>query len=207
MDTSDHTTISLKRCNKCGDTKSPSEFRYTPQSRYKDKLHSWCKSCERSERKQRYSKNKSIVLAKSKEYRAANPEREKEWSRNWLQRNLDKHRTKQHNYRSRQRSLPSTFTNADWVVALNYFNGGCAYCGNPPSFFDQTSVLHQEHHIPVNSGGAYTPDNIIPACQSCNLSKNDKDATDWCVAKFGKRKAQRILNRIKEYLATHKGES
>ena len=40
-------------------------------------------------------------------------------------------------------------------------------------------VLHQEHFIPLSKGGEYTHNNIIPACKSCNSSKQDTDFFEW----------------------------
>jgi 5-methylcytosine-specific restriction endonuclease McrA len=67
--------------------------------------------------------------------------------------------------------------------------------------FDRNTVLHQEHHIPVAKGGGYTPNNILPACQSCNLSKGSRDPVEWLVNQFGQRKANAILKRIEGYFA------
>jgi len=39
----------------------------------------------------------------------------------------------------------------------------CAYCGMPAN--------HVDHVIPVCEGGSYSPDNLVAACQKCNLKK------------------------------------
>ncbi len=109
-----------------------------------------------------------------------------------------------HIRRSRKKLLPATFTTNDWQYALDYFHGVCAYCGNPPSMFDNDSVLHQEHFRALSKGGGYTPDNIIPACQNCNISKKDRDAKEWLIWKFGKRKTKVILTKIQNYLSQFK---
>jgi len=43
------------------------------------------------------------------------------------------------------------------------FGGECAYCGAPATTWD--------HIIPVAGGGRTEPNNIVPACMSCNSRK------------------------------------
>lgn len=132
-------------------------------------------------------------------WRIKNPQRRKESMQRWVKNNPAKVRAGQHKYRARKRELPATFTAQDWQYALEYFHGCCAYCGNPPSLFDRFTVLQQEHFISVDNGGGYIPPNIIPGCQSCNLSKRHTPALDWLISKFGKRKANQIYKRIQDY--------
>lgn len=75
--------------------------------------------------------------------------------------------------RTRKMCLPSTLQFQDWLECLEYFSYSCAYCGS--SF----GTLTQDHVIPIVSGGGYTVDNIVPACCSCNSSKNAKEFTEW----------------------------
>lgn len=43
----------------------------------------------------------------------------------------------------------------------------CQYCGSHPP----AVVLHADHIIPVADGGQNTEDNLITACEACNLGK------------------------------------
>lgn len=52
------------------------------------------------------------------------------------------------------------------------FDNACAYCGC-------TSDLHMDHFLPLSFGNALTLGNAVPACRSCNLSKNASDPSDW----------------------------
>jgi 5-methylcytosine-specific restriction endonuclease McrA len=74
--------------------------------------------------------------------------------------------------RARVAGLDSTFTVEDWAACLEFFGNSCAYCG-------VTGKLHQEHVIPVEQGGPYVSDNIVPACGSCNSSKKTKPLDEW----------------------------
>ena len=58
------------------------------------------------------------------------------------------------------------------MYCKEYFNYSCAYCGN-------TNNLTQEHVIPVTKGGSYSKNNIIPACITCNCSKQNEDINIW----------------------------
>lgn len=76
----------------------------------------------------------------------------------------------------------------------NYFLGHCAYCGKKLK-----EGFHHDHFIPFSKGGAYTPDNIVPACPSCNYSKHNRDPYSWVCQHFGQ--GQMILLIIEAYFA------
>lgn len=54
---------------------------------------------------------------------------------------------------------------------LDTFKGLCAYCPSPAATWD--------HVVPITKGGLTTPDNILPACASCNSSKGNRDLYRW----------------------------
>lgn len=62
----------------------------------------------------------------------------------------------------------------EWKRVVADFDGKCAYCG-------ELGELHQDHFVPHSKGGAYTKKNIVPACQSCNSSKSNKNPLDWLI--------------------------
>ena len=119
-------------------------------------------------------------------------------------RERDKRRIEAHKQRSRKRSLPCEYTETQWQHALNYWHGCCAYCGNQPGLFDYNQTLHQDHYIPLSN-----PDcpgtviaNMLPSCQSCNLSKGNKNPIKWLTEKLGTRKAKIKLAEIETYFAS-----
>ena len=111
--------------------------------------------------KKYYEKNKERLFYKGKVWRKNNKDKVNESKRKSNQKR-----------RSLERNLASTFTTDQWQQCLAHFNHQCAYCGSKES-------LEQEHVVPVSVGGHYTADNIIPACKSCNSSKNNKIMQDW----------------------------
>jgi 5-methylcytosine-specific restriction endonuclease McrA len=56
-------------------------------------------------------------------------------------------------------------------VLLEQFAGRCAYCPAPATTWD--------HIVPVSLGGLTEPGNIVPACGSCNSSKNARPLDEW----------------------------
>jgi 5-methylcytosine-specific restriction endonuclease McrA len=112
--------------------------------------------------KKYYFENKERIKAAVKQYRLKNKEKTKV--------------SKVISYNRREaikKSLEHTFTKKEWLACLNYFNNKCAYCGS------ESSMLQQDHVIPVSKNGPYVLDNIVPACGSCNSSKNNKLISDW----------------------------
>lgn len=152
--------------------------------------------------RQRYWDDPDKNRIKSKLYRENNRDELKEKNKIWRIKHPDNVRINNQRRTARKRDLPSTLTEQNWQHALAHFHGCCAYCSNPPSLFDLHTILHQEHHKPLSKGGGYTPDNILPACQSCNLSKRAKSPEIWLIERFGKRKAKVILKRIQDYFAS-----
>jgi 5-methylcytosine-specific restriction endonuclease McrA len=48
----------------------------------------------------------------------------------------------------------------------------CRYCGKTAG---DGVVLHLDHVEPVAAGGEATEDDLITACDECNLGKSDRD--------------------------------
>ena len=86
---------------------------------------------------------------------------------------------------SRNRRARKLATRGEWVLTAAWeaglfkaYDNKCAFCG-----FDclQDRYGHPtlEHLIPLSRGGAHQPDNIVPACSSCNDSKQHKVLGEW----------------------------
>jgi 5-methylcytosine-specific restriction endonuclease McrA len=85
---------------------------------------------------------------------------------------------KTHRHRASKRALLAEWTEQDWKECLEYFGHCCVYCGR------SDIELQQEHLIPIDgsrlpddlqgTGGTF-PANMVPACQTCNASKGNKD--------------------------------
>ena len=106
------------------------------------------------------------------EYRQINKEAIHKYSKEYSREHLVERCVLAEKRRARKRLLPATLTAEQWEKIKKAFDGKCAYCG-------EEKPLQQEHFVALSKGGEYTHNNIIPSCQSCNCSKNDKSFFDW----------------------------
>ena len=56
---------------------------------------------------------------------------------------------------------------------INAWDGACAYCGCKPE------KITLDHVNPKANGGMTVRSNLVPACASCNVSKNHCDVWQW----------------------------
>ena len=214
--------IPMRKCSVCGEEFPRTKEYFNQQTSSKDGLRNYCKKChvtsvakwnkEHPERVRENSrkktatyraKNRDKVLAGTRDWRARNPNKIKEYRDNHRPAFVIYTQTR----RARKRSLPDTFTLKDWEFALNYFNHCCAVCGNQLNGLFHTAAA--DHWIPLSSPDCpgTVPTNIIPLCHGvngCNNSKAYHHPEDWLVKRYGKRKAKPILKRIHDYFASIK---
>jgi 5-methylcytosine-specific restriction endonuclease McrA len=111
-----------------------------------------------------------------KNYDLANKERIKKRCRIWYQLNRAKAIDKARRYDARKRAsrkaalTPACFADVGGRFAV--FNNCCAYCGSKDR-------LEVDHVVALSRGGLDEPSNIIPACRSCNGSKNARPIESW----------------------------
>lgn len=84
--------------------------------------------------------------------------------------------------RYKRRGAEGKHTQKEWEKCVKYFNNSCAYCG-------ATEKLSKDHVIPISKGGHNCISNIVPACRTCNSSKQDRDLQEFSV----KEKVQKII--------------
>ena len=146
-----------------------------------------------------YCRCKRCASERQKPYAKAFYHRHPDAQRRWRKANPEYRRVSDQRRRAARRLLETSFTSRDWRKAIEYWNGVCAYCGKGPGLFDVHLTLQQDHYIPASKGGGYIPRNIVPACQSCNLSKSDTDPVEWITKRFGKRRGAQIIAAIQTY--------
>ncbi len=211
--------MQYKTCTKCGKELPATTEYFSSRKDSKDGMRDQCKECikerekqyreENKEKVKEYWKqyreeNKEKIKKYKKQYREENKEKVKEYSKQYYEENKEyyKRYKKQYNKehpevrtkakqkrRALKFNLPSTLTVDQWNETKEYFNNRCAYCGKEKS-------LAQEHFVPLSKGGEYTHNNIIPACRSCNSSKNNKDFFEWYPQQpyYSKEREQKILD-------------
>lgn len=189
---------SCRTCKECAN--KIKREKYTP-----DKARAYRESHKEELKRKKheyYEANKSEISEKHKNYYRSNVSRFRELSQKWKKNNPDKLRRisrrryekiKDHHKvitrrwkqehkearnlswqkrRSKKNQLPSTLTLDQWEYIKKCFDNKCAYCG-------KRRKLTQDHFVPVQLGGGYTKENIIPCCQSCNSSKSSKLFQEW----------------------------
>lgn len=125
----------------------------------------------------RYAARADVSRANSRAWRRKNPERVKaHWDR-WHAENPSTPEYEQARWnRRRARLLDQRSTGvseAEWDCIVDMFGGACAYC------LRTDTRLTRDHVQPLAAGGLDVPDNVVPACLSCNSSKRDQALPMW----------------------------
>jgi hypothetical protein len=76
---------------------------------------------------------------------------------------------RQHAHARKRGVKPVPYAGQQFLTEL--FAGRCAFCGSEATTWD--------HLIPVTRRGETTPGNVVPACASCNSSKNNRELFAW----------------------------
>ena len=155
-----------------------------------------CKQCIKKYNHERYLNNRDEILEISKLYNLEHREAKLAYHREYYHKNKEADHARCKRYantergrkiinlasrvatarrRERLRKIKKDFTLKDWKDCLEYFDNKCAYCGT------ELDNLTIEHFIPISSFGETIKTNIIPACKSCNCSKNRHDFNEWYI--------------------------
>lgn len=150
----------------------------------------WEENKERFKEKYRlyYLENGEKIKERTRIYRKNNHDKRNEAERAWRLRNPGEANIRAHRRSAKIRELPRNYSIEEWKILTRHFDNKCAYCG-------EEKPLQQDHFVPVVKGGEYTINNIIPACKSCNCSKNDRDFFEWYPRQkfYSKKREQKIL--------------
>lgn len=159
-----------------------------------------------------YEKNRDAILEKGKEYRSRNKDHYSAYNKKYRKKHKEHYnkyfkryykenpqvfKRARHRRLSKEKESLQTFTNEQWECVKSHFGNSCSYCGmtesEHKSAFDE--VLHQDHFVPLSTGGDYTHDNIVPACRSCNCSKGNKSFFKWYLTHehYSEKREKKIL--------------
>lgn len=182
-----------KRCSDCGEIKKLGLFRPDYVGGFKSR----CLKCYA-----KFDKDYAVSLCGKRE----------EYQREWFQKNKDRIRERQsrnirrwqkanrhrvreasHRRNARKNALPFDWKCKDMQFALEWWSNKCGYCGTELN----VENLHFDHFVPVSKSGPTTPDNMIPACCTCNLSKGARAPGTFLIRKTKNARAvEVILERI-----------
>lgn len=125
-----------------------------------------------------YEKHRDEILARKRERYQANLATGRERSRVQTARSITPERQRAANSRKKAKAGGAIGSHSvkEWNRLVARYRGECAYCG-------AVANLTREHVIPVSRGGSDFIGNILPACTSCNCSKQDKLPMEWSLWK------------------------
>jgi len=164
-------------CNRCSSDKPESNFGTYSNGNGKGRIYTRkqclkCRTAFRNKEKnsecslrcwrKKFSKNKEAWNSKVREYRL-----KRKLSGNPIKRNCASDK-----YRSNSRI--NIFFRAE---VRRIYGTICSYC-----FLEAKTI---DHVVPLNKGGLNEIENLVPACNSCNSSKQDQHLTFWLARKAG----------------------
>lgn len=117
--------------------------------------------------------NRDVVRERYRMWRAENPDKARAASRAYVAANPEK--VREHGKIRRVRLLGADVrivTPRDWRRLCGRYRNRCAYC-------EADGPLQKDHIIPITRGGRHSIGNLLPACKSCNSSKNDTLLIKW----------------------------
>lgn len=140
------------------------------------------RECERS----RARLEPGIHTRRAQAWRSRNPSRSRElndtktWTPERRARHAMNHRLWMAKHGKREsdsrKSAPGVgVTGQDWLRILELHDHRCAYCLTPGL------KLTVDHVVALSRGGCHEPSNIVPACRSCNSTKNNRPI--WAMLK------------------------
>ena len=175
------------RCDSCGTVFNKRRDHVKP--------HNYCnKACVAISRRKESAKWRDPVQIKEymREYGTKNRERLNAKSRERVSRNRDRRRATQARYRLRNKGAikrlsairrtashsGSVATAAQIERLFKRAHSRCVYCG-------LVRPLTLDHVTALTANGTHERQNLVPACKSCNSSKNNRDVVDWVFRSFG----------------------
>jgi hypothetical protein len=132
-----------------------------------------------------YKKNPDKKRENDRRYRKAHPERQRNRRLLLQKANPDKMRERNRRNKalrraaSRQSIIPATKSAIDARFAL--WRNRCAFCGVDANHSRNHGHrrLTEEHVMPLSNYGLDESPNIMPACKTCNSSKNASPLEEW----------------------------
>lgn len=169
-------------CSKCGGN-GP----FDGDKKNKSGHSSWCRSCknrgnrewakknrdkENERNKRWYHEHKELFVDYAQKWKLNHPNYFVNYNRAWRNAHLERARTQSRNRAARRKNSIGTHTTEEWLEVRNSY-GRCVYCNK------EVDNLETDHVVPLAGGGTNDISNIVPACKSCNTSKNDTPLLVW----------------------------
>ena len=140
------------------------EFSAKNRQRTLEYYYSLSVSERRRRRKEQYKKDPAGAVISVREWREKNPEKAA----------LSK--AKDHSRRKAAWILGDEVTTDDLINKLRDQRHLCFYCGT-----EIETDFHLDHFIPISKNGAHSLNNLVFACQKCNLTKYNLLPGVFCI--------------------------
>jgi 5-methylcytosine-specific restriction endonuclease McrA len=173
------TSLINKRCTKCGEFKSLSDF-YSNSS-VKSGLRPECIECHKKYSKQYRENNKEQETDRAKKYREHNPEKVKALFKRYREQNKDK----RSGWNKKRRALKLGNSHIPYTLEdiFKEYGFNCFICGKAidlsaprqPGKNGWELGLHIDHLISLKNGGADSLQNVRPTHGKCNLKKGSRN--------------------------------
>lgn len=154
-----------------------------------------CIECANTAKRIKYHKDLENSQKRSRDnvnrYRRSNPEHYKAVRKAYRNANPEKIRHQKYHQEYRKKTNHNVlYTLKELNLHYEQFSGCCVYCGG--------KATTNDHFLPLRYGGSNTILNLVPACNRCNSSKQDKDPRDWFEAQpfYSKAKWRKILKAL-----------
>lgn len=124
----------------------------------------------RERQRDRYRANPEPYKIRAVEWSKANPEKRYQVTKNWFLKNPGKAAFYQHTRRLRLSTNEVLQIRSSFIKKL--YSSPCFYCGS-------LELIEADHVIPVSRGGRHSEGNLVPACRTCNRSKQALFIMEW----------------------------
>lgn len=173
----------LKFCPVCNQAKSVGHFGKNGKL-----LRSRCKQCETRKSVENKAKNNYYSRPEVQQRRR---QQSREYKKTKYNTDEEYRIAEIKRCHERRTNLEGSYTIQEWLEVVQLFDCSCVYCGSKHN-------LTVEHVIPIALGGTNNISNIVPACASCNSSKQDRELISWYTSKPFYDEAR--LNNILKYI-------
>lgn len=145
------------------------------------------------QKRQSWARHKVSSLTKKKIYYQQNKHRITLSKQRYAQTPNGKEALARGRQKYRARKLSShhmPYSRAEVQQQFEQLGHVCSYC-------KESKPLTIDHFIPLSKGGSDTLGNLLPACWSCNSSKQDKDPLEWYQSQeFYSRKQEQLILKV-----------
>lgn len=154
--------------------------RHSPEGRSKRKKQgkAWYKKNKKEVAewgRKYYLQNKQKIKDRVKQYREDNAEKARYCRRRYYAENKEKAKAAAKNDKHRRRAIVrSGVSNSEFLAWQESQKKICYWCG-----VGCENGYHVDHYHPLSKGGKHEIENLVIACEECNLRKNAKDPYEF----------------------------